>query len=245
MSDLTLDKSYRRGDQGVKVRLIQEWLGLRGFHVSIDGDFGPATETAVKQFCTQQGLLDSGVVDTSVFDRLIAPMKAALASITPQGRSFGELVVAYGQQHLQQHPREIGGQNRGPWVRMYMDGNEGTQWAWCAGFTCFCLKQACQSLGVPLPLVPSFSCDSLAASAKEKGIFVKEPQPNDRTKITPGSFFLVRRTNTDWTHTGIVVSAASEVFSTLEGNTNDEGSREGYEVCARTRGYGSKDFIRL
>jgi hypothetical protein len=245
MSDLTLDKPYRRGDRGGKVKLIQEWLGLRGLHVGIDGDFGPATEAVVKQFCTQQGLPVSGVVDTSVFDRLIAPMKAALTPIPAQGKPLGELVVAYAQQHLQQRPREIGGQNRGPWVRMYMDGNEGTQWAWCAGFTCFCLQQACQSLGVSLPLVPSFSCDSLAASARDNSIFVREPQPSDRTNITPGSLFLVRRTKTDWIHTGIVVRAASEVFSTLEGNTNDDGSREGYEVCARTRGYGSKDFIRL
>lgn len=245
MSDLTLDRSYRRGDQGGKVKLIQEWLGLRGRQVAIDGDFGPATEAAVKKFCTQQGLPGSGVVDTPVFDRLVAPMKAALGPIPPQERSLGELVVAYAQQHLQQHPREIGGQNRGPWVRLYMDGHEGTPWAWCAGFVCFCLDQACQSLGRPLPLEPSFSCDSLAASAKEKGIFVREPQPANRTQITPGSIFLVRRTSTDWTHTGIVVSAASEVFETIEGNTNDEGSREGYEVCAGERGYTSKDFIRL
>lgn len=177
MSDLTLDRPYRRGDRGEKVKLIQEWLGLRELHVGIDSDFGPATEAAVKQFCTQQGLPVSGVVDTPVFDRLIAPMKAALTQISPQGKSLGELVVMYGQQHLQQRPREIGGQNRGPWVRMYMDGNEGTQWAWCAGFTCFCLQQACQSLGVSLPLVPSFSCDSLAASAKEKDLCFSETTP--------------------------------------------------------------------
>ena len=31
--------------------------------------------------------------------------------------------------------------------------------------------------------------------------------------------------------------------STIEGNTNDTGSREGVEVCARTRSYAGKDFI--
>lgn len=240
MSDLILDKPYQRGNRGGKVKLIQEWLGLRGLQVAIDGDFGPATEAAVKEFCTQQGLPASGVVDTSVFDRLIAPMRAALVAIPTQGRSVGELIVAYAQQHLDQSPREIGGQNRGPWVRLYMDGHEGMQWAWCAGFVCFCLKQACQGLRVVLPLEPSFSCDSLAASAKENRIFVREPQPGDHTQITSGNFFLVRRTNTDWTHVGIVVNAEREVFQTIEGNTNDEGSREGYEVCARVRGYASR-----
>ena len=38
---------------------------------------------------------------------------------------------------------------------------------------------------------------------------------------------------------------ADGTFATIEGNTNDEGSREGYEVCRRVRGRGSKDFIRL
>ena len=29
------------------------------------------------------------------------------------------------------------------------------------------------------------------------------------------------------------------------GNTNDDGVREGYEVCARSRSYGGKDFLLL
>jgi hypothetical protein len=34
-------------------------------------------------------------------------------------------------------------------------------------------------------------------------------------------------------------------MSTIEGNTNDEGSREGHEVCARTRGYDGEDFVLI
>jgi hypothetical protein len=37
-------------------------------------------------------------------------------------------------------------------------------------------------------------------------------------------------------HTGFVVEVLSNGnLKTIEGNTNDEGSREGYEVCYRTR----------
>jgi hypothetical protein len=124
-----------------------------------------------------------------------------------------------------------------------MKGNEGPAWPWCAGFASYCIKQAHESLGVPVPIALSFSCDSLAASAKERGIFLREPAAEDRTAIPPGSLFLNRRTTTDWIHTGVVVETGSELYSTIEGNTNDDGNPEGFEVCARVRGYGKKDFI--
>ena len=50
MSDFSLDKNYEKGTRGKKVRLIQEWLSLNGIGVCIDGDFGPATDYAVREF---------------------------------------------------------------------------------------------------------------------------------------------------------------------------------------------------
>lgn len=243
MSDLELQKPLKKGDKQGQVRLIQEWLSLHGFHLMIDGDFGPATEESVKEFQRAASLPAMGTIDPVTFNRLIAPMKAAIAPIYQHGRSVGQLVVDYARQHLAQHPREIGGQNRGPWVRLYMAGNEGQEWAWCAGFACFCLKQACDSLGQQLPIATSFSCDALAQSARNKGRLLEQPASANRKKVTAGSFFLVRKTSTDWTHTGIVSEAGSDTMKTIEGNTNDDGSREGYEVCARIRGYNSMDFI--
>jgi hypothetical protein len=53
------------------------------------------------------------------------------------------------------------------------------------------------------------------------------------------------RTPSDWTHTGIVVQTAREIITTIEGNTNDDGHREDYEVCTRMRGYANIDFVRM
>lgn len=245
MNELEIQRTYQRQERGEKVKLIQEWLCLNGHGVKIDGDFGPATEAAVKQFQSRKALPVTGVVDLATFERLVDPIKAALQKISPNGRSLGELAVAYAQQHLRQHPIEVGGENRGPWVRLYMNGNEGQPWAWCAGFACYCLRQACETLGQTMPIDPSFSCDLLAAGARQRGRLLDGGSLSDRARIHPGSLFLLRRTSTDWVHAGIVVSAEPEFFRSIEGNTNDNGSREGYEVCTRTRSYKAADFVLI
>ena len=245
MEPTTLDRSYRKGDRGRNVTRIQEWLCLHDVHLAVDADFGPATEAGVKRFQAQRGLPASGIVTPPVFEALAAPMAAVLEPLAPGRRTLGALAAAYARQHRRQRPREIGGQNRGPWVRLYMKGHEGDAWPWCAGFACFVLQQACETLGARMPITASFSCDSLAASARSKGLFVPGAEASNGTEIPAGSFFLNRRTSTDWVHTGLVLDAEPEVFRTIEGNTNDEGSREGYEVCERIRGYDSKDFIRV
>ena len=245
MSDLELDKDYKLGMKGKKVRLIQEWLCLRGYHVCIDGEFGPATDRSVRDFQKSEGIRVDGVVGNRTFAVLVKPMTTALEEIPRAGQSLGQMVVKYAHRYLEQHPREIGGQNKGPWVRLFMNGNEGVGWPWCAGFVSHLLKRACKTMNVSLPLQTSFSCDLLAASAKEKGIFLKESDVSSPGQIKLGSFFLSRRTTTDWAHTGVVIQPGGDYFVTIEGNTNDEGSFEGYEVCRRTRGYGQKDFILI
>ena len=243
--DLAFERPYRRRESGRRVRLVQEWLCLHGFHVKIDGDFGPATEAALTRFQREVGLPVTAVVDAPTFERLTAPMRAALAPIAQEGRTLSQMVVAYARQHLRQHPREVGGRNRGPWVRLYMGGNEGEPWPWAAGFVCQCLEQAARTLEAPLPLDLSFSCDSLAASAKGNGRFLSEPTERERVRVAPGSIFLDSRGPLDWRHAGVVVRAAPEVIQTIEGSVNDEGVAEGYEVCERTRGYRHMDFIVL
>ncbi len=249
--ELTFDGPYKKGDKGPKVSLIQEWVSLHKEprqQVSIDGDFGPATESAVRLFQKAQALPENGIVDETTFRKLTEPILQVLTPL-PASQSFAEMVVSYAEKHLQYHPLEIGGQNRGPWVRLYMHGNQGTDWPWCAGFVCFMLRQAADTLGLSLPLASTFSCDVLSTEAQEKGSFVSEDdlaQGNPPfNEMLPGSIFLNRKSRTDWTHTGLVIAFHDDTFETIEGNTNDDGCREGYEVCARIRGYGDKDFIRI
>jgi hypothetical protein len=244
MEELSISQPYEKGARGAIVKKIQEWLCLNAISVAIDGQFGPATRAAVSKFQKRRRLPVTGVVDPNTYGQLVIPMATALQTIQADGLTLGQLVVAYARRHLAVHPREVGGQNRGPWVRLYLDGHEGAEWPWCAGFDTFMLKQASQSLEMTLALRLSFSCDGLAAYAREAGMFVDEPAAKkDPSRISPGSLFLKRRTSTDWVHTGIVESMAEDYMQTIEGNTNDEGSREGYEVCSRIRGLKGMDFI--
>lgn len=232
-----------------RVKRVQEWLCLNGFQTTIDGIYGPATRQALINFQANRNLPQphDGQLTKQTLMALIAPLIHALTPIDTTGRfTIREMVSLYAQQHLSVHPREVGGQNRGPWVRLYMQGKEGPQWPWCAGFVSYILQQAAGSLGLPVPLKYTYSCYLMARDAQEKLIFLagKKLDTVPRKQLD-GSIFLVQKGSDQWSHTGIVLRAEQDYFYTIEGNTNDSGSPEGYEVCQRVRNYQGKDFILL
>jgi hypothetical protein len=236
-------RTVKRGDKNRDVRLAQEWLTYHGFGTGIDSEFGPATETCVKAFQHKKGFAESGICDRPTQDALEAPLSAVMQPIPAGSRALGELVVAYARQHLKQHPVEIGGQNAGPWVRLYMKGNEGVQWLWCAGFTSYVLKQASDSRGVPMPHPYHFGCDYLAGKAQANGRYLRPKTPADLASIKAGYFFLVRKTTNSWSHIGIVEAVQGETMSTIEGNADQNGSSNGFEVCRQTRAIKDKDYL--
>ena len=248
--ELAMGSAPQLGSRGSDVRRVQEWLGLHGCATGIDADFGLATQSALEKFQRQARLTETGKVDAATWDALVAPMRRALA--VPKlaaSATLAATTLKFAQLHLAQHPREVGGDNCGPWVRLYMSGTQGPAHYWCAGFVTFVLRQACIALDRPMPLPGSQSCDSLAYQARERGLFVAGSAIANGSaswaELRPAAIFLVRNTATDWTHTGFAHGASAEVFFTIEGNTNDDGSNNGYEVCARTRSLPKKDFIRL
>lgn len=231
----------RAGSPPADTRPTQEWLSLRGHAVVIDGAFGPATRRAVTAYQRAAALPTTGEVDSRTWLHLTMPLALADAPLPPFIEDVGVAAVELAKQHLAQHPREVGGQNRGPWVRHYMGGNEGAAFAWCAGFACHLLTRAFAHVGRALPIRWSWSCDELATRARDAGLLT---DAKSASHVPPGSLFLVRGAAPgDWTHTGLVLSDDGEVIHTCEGNTNDDGAREGYEVCARYRGKARLDVV--
>ncbi len=200
-------------------------------------------------FQHRKGLPESGRVNRDTWEALVEPMQRAVDVTVRAGSGLDSAVHAVAMAHLREHPIELGGDNRGPRVRLYTGGNDGSGWLRCASFVSFVVAQAAALTGTAMPIKGSPSCDTLAAQARERGRFVPGTALSNGNSAWPDlgrcSIFLVRRTSTDWTHTGLAFDGEADTFSTIEGNTNDDGSRNGYEVCRRMRSVSRKDFIVL
>jgi peptidoglycan hydrolase-like protein with peptidoglycan-binding domain len=75
----TNPQTLRRGAKGDAVRLLQLALNERvepSPNINVDGDFGPETEKAVKEFQEEHDLKETGVVDPETLKHLIAPNRA-------------------------------------------------------------------------------------------------------------------------------------------------------------------------
>jgi peptidoglycan hydrolase-like protein with peptidoglycan-binding domain len=234
-----------RGDFGHHVSQVQEHLCLAGFHTAVDGDFGPATEAALKEFqwsadaappAVDGKPMDFGCVSDRWWRALVAPLwsVADLERMRWPARSDGDVVAGFARGHLLSRPREVGKPNGGPWVRYYCRGQEVP---WCAGFATTVLSQ---SLGHDEWF--TLSCDDLASRAMMKGRFRRWEDGVDG--IRPGNLFVIRRDYNDWIHCGIVTVVGDGYFETIEGNTNTAGAREGTAVHTRTRAFGpTVDFV--
>ncbi|QQX75893.1 MULTISPECIES: peptidoglycan-binding protein [Aequorivita] len=251
LDELTITKTQKKdGDNNKKdVMKIQSWLSLyaiqhpaSGTVTGIDGDFGPATEKAVKNFQKSIQVEQNGVVTPQLFEKLSQGMKDAFEKPL-QSSSLRNAVVEAAENHLKNTPFELeikGQQNSGPWVRAYMDGHDGSLWYWCMGFAQTILDQAASALGKDFrSLMPlTYSCDTVGTTGLSKGLLTRyQSVRNNPSVMKPGDFFLLQKSRYDWTHTGIIISVGNDVIETIEGNTNQAGSRNGIAVLKRTRNF--------
>lgn len=245
----------RNGSTGNKkdILKIQSWLNLyeivnpgAGTLTGIDGDFGPATEQAVRNYQKILKVSQTGVVDQALFGTICMPLKNAFEG-NISGNDLRQLVVNVAKNHLQNHPFELivnKQNNSGPWVRSYLDGEEGMNWFWCMGFVQTIIDQAASLQGKDFrSLMPlTYSCDTVGTTGLQKGNLSRYTKiRSNPLLVKPGDIFLLQKTPNDWHHTGIILSIGTETFETIEGNTNEGGSSNGNGVYKRVRNFmGSK-----
>lgn len=149
--------------------------------------------------------------------------------------NYLSLKIAQSQNGVQEVPRNS---NAGPAVESYLKSvGLGKGYSWCMAFVYWCVKEAAKQLNTASPLV------------KTAGVLRQwnEVAPNMKyVKPNVGDIFIMDYGKGQG-HTGFVVELLPNGnLKTIEGNTNDEGSREGYEVCYRTRKQSQiKGYIRI
>lgn len=132
------------------------------------------------------------------------------------------------------------GNNGGPEVSRYLKSvGLGPGYAWCMAYVYWCVNIACNRLGLINPLVKT------AGVLDQWNRTTCRKVPKIDKSVKPGDIFIIDFGKGNG-HTGFVVSITGGLVKTIEGNTNDEGSREGYEVAYRSRALSEfKGFIQL
>lgn len=239
-------RPLQRESQGPAVKTLQ--LRLLALAItslgSPDGDFGERTEWGVKLF--QARSLDEAGAPLEV-DGVVGPVtwqalfgRAAAVPPAPAPPAAGSLVaellrVAGGQVGVQEMPA---GSNRGPEVDAYMDRVDSSLRGqpWCVAFLYWCMDEAARTLGRanPMPRTASVWRHWEKAQDLPGAVVLPAAQARrDPAAILPGMIFHID-TGGRTGHAGFVAEVLGQTLVTIEGNTNDTGSREGIGVFTRT-----------
>ena len=232
------------GDTGrTDVLAIQRRLVERGCGpLEASGVFDTKTRAAVKlfqgRFPDARGvpLVVDGKVGSLTWETLFGDGSVPAAATASAPLLARMLEIAAREVGVLEQPP---GSNRGPRVDEYLrtvglDPGAGS-FAWCAAFVYWCFEQAGRSLGRENPLIRTAGVLDHWRKAEQRGIsrLVPAEVVPSPGRIRPGMIF-VMDFGGGVGHTGLVESVQGGFLVTLEGNTNDGGSREGVGVFRRT-----------
>lgn len=130
------------------------------------------------------------------------------------------------------------GSNRGPQVDKYIasaGGDPAGHLAWCVAFMFFCVEQAAKKLGRSNPMIQTLGVLDHWNQAGIKGIprLKTDRATHNPTLVRPGQIFVID-TGGGRGHSGFVERAEGGKLITIEGNTNNDGSRDGIGVFRRS-----------
>lgn len=175
-----------------------------------------------------------GVYSGYVSSKFVEPIIEKV--IIPMTLSQRALKIAISQIGNQEIPKNS---NWGKHVQKYLASvNINFPAYWCMAFVYWCFDEAAKEMKIENPLPKTAGVLDMWNKVPDEWK-VKEPQKGDIGILDYGK---------GMGHTFIVTSSAKDIVQTVEGNSNDEGSRNGYEVCRKPNGRkiaSCKGFIRV
>jgi Putative peptidoglycan binding domain len=223
--------------------------------IDVDGDFGGQTKGAVKLFQTRFADANSnplkvdGEIGPITWSVLFGAPSVPASVKAPTSLVKAALAFAISQIGVLEKPL---GSNRGPEVDEYiraagLDPKKGS-FAWCVAFTHFCYLKAAEQSGKSNPHIKTAGVLDHwnKAGAAQNIIRITAAQAKaDSGLIKPGSLFIIDLGH-GLGHSGMVKEVANGMLVTIEGNTNEGGSRNGigvFERSARKINQINKGFI--
>lgn len=224
---------------------IQQRLNAMGCGpVPEDGIFDKGkTLTAIKLFqarfsdVTGAPLVVDGKVGSLTWGALFGANTVPSITHAPSDLTKAVIEFARSQVGVMEDPT---GSNRGPEVNEYLKAvgldATGGSYPWCVAFTHYCYSKAAKQLGLndnPHIRTAGVLDHWSKAAKKPNAVRIKSDSAiNSPELVKPGSLFIIDL-GKGTGHSGIVIENANGRLITIEGNTNDNGSREGIGVFLR------------
>lgn len=239
--------TLRKGSKGSMVTELQKLLNTVLSPtplLKLDGDYGENTKQAVLAFQRKAKIKVDGVVGKDTWEALavatshksksaiptntLADIAAKYIGVTETGDNLAgsskELLAIFKADNVVSNGRTDG-------------------YPWCAAFVSFCVQELCKKSGLYGALIPPREASVhrfLNTWAKQNNCLVFKP---DSEVFTAMKGDIVVFT---FSHIGIVESNNGKMLTTIEGNTNAVGGREGTTVARKNRPYSIiKSIIRI
>ncbi len=228
------NRTIKEGDlDRVTVVALQNRINELGLGpLQATGTYGLKTKSAIKLF--QSTHRDQNGNPLEIDGKVGAITWAALFGIEEVNtvNDAGSLLlkkvveVAQSQLGVMEKPP---GSNKGPEVNQYLDSVGCPPGLfWCASFVYWCFRKASQELNRANPAVQTGGC--LNHWNKSKGEKITAAQAAaDPALIKPGQIFILDH-GSGMGHTGLIEKVEGGFISTIEGNSNVAGSRNGIGV---------------
>lgn len=204
-----------------KVYLMQVGLMSLGFDPKgLDGDHGPKTEAAFKEW--EASLKKNDLKLTSDIAQNIVKIAKTQVGIRESSKNRGDGIEKYWDATT--YP--TGYKNREPY---------------CAAFVCWVVREATKDIKTSFSALKSpvaYDAEKWGAANAKKGVKVL----TKRSAPKPGDIFTLATAS----HVGLVIANNGSTITTIEGNTDGSGSREGDGVYQRTRNISTiRKLIRI